>query len=227
MFSKVTRSRSQPVLLYIQYLLMLPFLTKKCTCSGKCQSILVFISKFQFLNLWAIHWDCLHPVQHIVGWTNILWIFPLTDMAVSYCRTGPPTPSLSFHTVSSCSLVHSLMSPSLCRVLPKYLDLVTCGRWEDSWHVVMALHSNTCMCCVFALYTFNLLSPNSSLHWPGSRLSGKQERAENGSLVEANFHCKGFACSCSTLHYTDYHSWCMSFTSLVYFSGTHLSLMHQ
>ena len=27
---------------------------------------------------------------------------------------------------------------------------------------------------------------------------GKQERAESGYLVEANFHCKGFACSCST-----------------------------
>ena len=29
----------------------------------------------------------------------------------------------------------------------------------------------------------------------------KQERADRGSLVEANFHCKGFACSCSTPHY--------------------------
>ena len=51
---------------------------------------------------------------------------------------------------------------------------------------------------------------------------GKQERADSGTLVEANFHCKGFACSCSTRHYSFalmIHMW---ITSLMYSSGTPL-----
>ena len=34
------------------------------------------------------------------------------------------------HTVSS-FFISVLMSPLLCRVLPRYLNLVTCGSWRE------------------------------------------------------------------------------------------------
>ena len=94
----------------------------------------------------------------------------------------------------------------------------------------MAFHSDTCS-SVFALDTFMPLFSTALLHCSSSNSStpfslahsttssaniicqgasflifsvsdGKQERAESGSLLEVNFHCKGFACSCSTPHYS-------------------------
>ena len=55
---------------------------------------------------------------------------------------------------------------------------------------------------------------------------GKLERAESRSLVGSNFHCKWFAWSCSTPHYSFALMVHVSFAGLMYFSGTQLFASH-
>ena len=144
------------------------------------------------------------------------------------------------------------MSPSLCRVLPRYLNSVICAD------CILTLPDGVPfrhIYSVFALDTFIPLFSKASLHCSSMPFS-----LAHSTTSSANIICQGasflmFSVSESTMmanrkglkadpwwrptstakgslvpaaHLTTVsHWWYMSFTSLMYFSGTPLSRMHQ
>ena len=106
---------------------------------------------------------------------------------VSSCRIGPlPSSSnCSIHTVSSWHFHSSLLQcfPPLLQFQLQHAFL-PCAQH----HIIREHHLPRCFFSdVFRQWIHH---------------DGKQERAESGSSVEANFRCKGFTCSCGTPHYS-------------------------
>ena len=102
-------------------------------------------------------WPCLHPVlhsrlnDHLVGSSfNMLWY---SLIAWDVCHLPPVVPSTLFPLVCICVLV----SPSLCKMLPICLNLVTCGSWADC----ILTHTNDVpfnTCTLSLLMTLSFLS---------------------------------------------------------------------
>ena len=95
-----------------------------------------------------------------------------------------------FHLHCVILFISVLMSPSICRVLPVYLNSVTCGSWADC---ILTLHNGVpfrYMCSIFALDTFIPLFSKASLHCSSSNSSTHFSLAHS-STSSANITCQG------------------------------------
>ena len=130
-----------------------------------CPSAHLHFCHFQFLHLGASDWHCLHPVQH--SWLN--------DRLVCGGTLLPHrTPDIFlqlFHPHRFLLFISVVMSPSLCRVLPRYLNSVTCGSWADCTLTLPNGIPFRHIYSVFALDTFIPLFSKASLHCSSSNSS--------------------------------------------------------
>ena len=100
-------------------------------CVAACPSAHFHFCQFQFLHMGASHWYCLHPVGLQHSWLND----HLVDISLhvwslfSHMTADIFLPLFHLHCVLLLTSVFIL--PSLCRVLPRYVNSVTCGSWSD------------------------------------------------------------------------------------------------
>ena len=146
---------------------------------------------FQFIHVEASHWYCIHPVQHC--WLNDR----LLD--ISFMRGGTllshRTPAIFLqllHPHCVISFISVFWLQSLCRVLPVYLNSVTCGSWSDR---ILTLPNGVpfrhkVMYSVFALDTFNSLFSNASPHCSSSN-SGTYFSLAHSTTSSTNIICQG------------------------------------
>ena len=126
----------------------------------------------------------------IAGWTIILCIFPLTggDTLLSYRM--PDIFLQLFHPHCVLLFTSLLLSPSLCTVLPRYLNSMTCGSWADC---ILTLPNGVPfrhMYSVFALDTFIPLFSKASLHCSSSNSSTSFSLAHSATS-SAYIICQG------------------------------------
>ena len=110
-------------------------------------------------------WHCLHPVQQ--SWLNdrivcggTLLSYRMPDI---FLQLSHPHRFLLFISV--------VMSPSLCRVLSRYLNSLTCGSWADCILMLPNGVPFRHIYSVFALDTFIPLFSKASLYCSSSNSS--------------------------------------------------------
>ena len=92
-----------------------------------CGRMPIFISVTSSIFKCALVTGTVSIPYSIAGWTIILFIFPCV-VELSYRISRKPDIFLQlFHPHLVLLLIFVLMSPSLCRVVPIYLNSMTCG----------------------------------------------------------------------------------------------------
>ena len=140
-----------------------------------------------FVHVGASDWHCFHPVQQSC----------LNDYLVY----------LSLHVwwYSLVAYEHFLMAFNLdtCTLsLPLTLSFLSSPRLPSTAPVPTPVRLSPLRTAPHHLRPSSAKVLFSDVFRQSIHHNGKQERAESGSLLESNFHGKGFACSCSTTHYS-------------------------
>ena len=150
----------------------------------------IFISVTSSFFTWELVSGTVSVPYSIAGWTIILCIFPLTCGGTLLSHRRPDIFFQLFHPHCILLFISVLMSPSLCRVLPRYLNSVTCGSWADC---ILTLHNGVPfkhMYSVFALDTFIRLFSKASRHCSSSNFSTCFSLAHS-TTSSTNIICQG------------------------------------
>ena len=131
----------------------------------------IFISVTSSFFTWELVTGTVSVQYSIAGWTNMLCIFPSTCGGTLLSHRTPDIFLQLFHPHCVLMFISVLLSPSLCRVLPRYLNYVTCGSWEDCILTLPNCIPFRHMYSVFALDTFTPLFSKASLHCSSSNSS--------------------------------------------------------
>ena len=126
----------------------------------------------------------------IAGWTIILWIFPVTCGGTLLSHWTPAIFPQLFHPHGVLLFTSVFISPSLCRMFPRYLNSMTCGSWSDC---ILTLPNGVPfrhLYSVFALHTFIPLVSKASLHYSSSN-SSKSFSLAHITTSSANITCQG------------------------------------
>ena len=151
--------------------LMSSFLTWSLLVCGRMPICTIFISVTSSFFTWELVTGTVSVPYSIAGWTNMLCIFPLTCSGTLVSHRTPDIFLQLFHPHCVLMFISVLLSPSLCRVLPRYLNYVTCGSWEDCILTLPNCIPFRHMYSVFALDTFTPLFSKASLHCSSSNSS--------------------------------------------------------
>ena len=128
--SKPHESRFPAPLCDTLYLQMFSFLTWSLSVWPHAH-LHIFNSVTSSFFTWELVTGTVSIPYSIAGCTTILWIFPFTCGGTLLSHRTPDIFLQLFHPHCVLLVISVLVPPLLCRVLPRYLNSVTCGSWAD------------------------------------------------------------------------------------------------
>ena len=150
----------------------------------------IFISVTSSFFPWELVTGTVSIPHSIAGCTIILCIFPLTCGGTLLSHRTSDIFLQLFHPHCVLLFISVVMSPSLRRVLPRYLNSETCGSWADC---ILTLPNGVPfrhIYSVFSLDTFIPLFSRASLHCSSSTSSTSFSLAHR-TTSSANIICQG------------------------------------